>query len=243
MSALPLLLLPGTLCDRRVFDPVIAALNTGGVPAASTTTVADIGSATTIGAAAAGVLKQAPSSFVVCGLSQGGMVAIEICRRAPQRVCGLVLLSTNPLAETPLRSAARAQLLKRAAAGDFDGVLRDELLPAYFSHRRCRALGLERVVIDMANTLGVAVLARQASALRSRPDMRMTLTQLSLPTLWLAGQEDRLVPAAMQREVAQNMLDARFRVLPDCGHLCTLEAPQRVAAEIAAWWPRLVGGS
>ncbi len=238
MSSPPLLLLPGTLCDRRVFDPLVAELEaSAGAP--SCECVADLGAASTIVELATRILAQAPPKFVLCGFSQGGMVAVEICRLAPQRVIGLVLLSTNPLAETPARSAQRMRQLERAETGDLDGVVREELLPAYFSHKSAVAPELEQVVIDMATALGPEVFRRQVAALRARPDLRATLAGLQLPVLWLAGRADGLVPVSVQQSAAQTLLDGRFRVLPGCGHLCTLEAPDRVGAEILAWWPQL----
>ncbi len=238
MSSLPLVLLPGTLCDRRVFDTLVAELREH-ANAPTSMHIVDADDAANIGGQANRVLASAPPRFVLCGLSQGGMVAVEICRLAPQRVIGLVLLSTNPLAENPTRGAQRMRQLERAEAGDLEGVVREELLPAYFSHQPAVAPELVQVVIDMAIALGPEVFRRQAEALRTRPDLRATLAGLQLPVLWLAGQADALVPVLVQQSAAQQLLDGRFRVLPGCGHLCTLEAPRRVAAEILAWWPQL----
>lgn len=239
MCSPPLLLLPGTLCDRRVFDPLIAELEAGASLARSMQVV-DVGAACTIGGLAASVLAQAPPRFMLCGLSQGGMVAVEVCRLAPQRVVGLVLLSTNPLAEAPTRGAQRMRQLERAEAGDLEGVVREELLPAYFSHQPAATPRLEQVVIDMATALGPEVFRRQVTALRARPDLRATLGVLNMPVLWLAGQADALVPVSVQRSAARLLPDGHFRVLSGCGHLCPLEMPHRVAAEIVAWWPQLV---
>ena len=53
------------------------------------------------------MLTSAPAKFALAGLSMGGIVAMEVYRRAPERVTRIALMSTNPMAELPDRAAAR----------------------------------------------------------------------------------------------------------------------------------------
>ena len=97
-----LLLLPGMMCDQRLFAPQIAAFSdvvTIEVPALS--------DFATVRELATDVLDRAPASFMLAGLSMGGIVAMEIVRQASERVSKLALLDTNPLAETVDRQRAR----------------------------------------------------------------------------------------------------------------------------------------
>ncbi|MEO1307942.1 MAG: alpha/beta hydrolase, partial [Pseudomonadota bacterium] len=77
----PVLFLPGMMCDARLFWPQITALS----PTRSVQ-VAPLTGAASMGALAARVLDHAPRRFVLVGLSMGGIVAMEILRRAPDRV-------------------------------------------------------------------------------------------------------------------------------------------------------------
>ena len=86
------LLVPGMMCDSRVFGPQIEALSRD-----HAVTVANVSKAHSIREMAADVLFQAPPRFALCGLSMGGIVAMEILRRVPERVTRLCLISTTPL--------------------------------------------------------------------------------------------------------------------------------------------------
>lgn len=57
-----------------------------------------------------------------------------------------------------------------------------------------------------------------------------------MPTLVLVGDADALTPPAEAQEIAEGIGEkARLVVVPGCGHLATLEAPEAVTAELAAW--------
>src|SRR5262245_57432811 len=105
----PLVLLPGIVCDHAVWDPVIPALSR-----TAACQLHETGRARTLGAMAERVLAAAPPAFALAGHSMGGRVAIEIVRRAPERVRSLALLDTGyrPL---PLAQAAEDERAGRYA--------------------------------------------------------------------------------------------------------------------------------
>lgn len=90
------------MCDSRLFAPQAAAL-----AELAKVTVADLTGADTVEELAAAVLAAAPDRFALAGRSMGGIVAMEVCRQAPERVARLALLDTNHRAETPERQALR----------------------------------------------------------------------------------------------------------------------------------------
>ena len=100
-----LVLLPGLMCDARLFAPQIAAFS-----ADRAVLVPPLTGANTIAGMAYSVLQCAPPQFALAGLSMGGIVAMEIMRRAPERVTHLALMATNPRAEDPAVSANRCLL-------------------------------------------------------------------------------------------------------------------------------------
>src|SRR5579863_1745021 len=108
----PLLLLPGLLCDRRLWQPQIEALQ-GRVE----TIVADLTRDDSLTAMARSVLTEAPAKFALAGLSMGGYVAQEIMRQAPERVERLALIDTNARADTEEQSKARRELIALAEIG------------------------------------------------------------------------------------------------------------------------------
>src|SRR5258706_8373183 len=104
MAPTPLLLLPGLMCDRAVWGEMLLALggeNDIDIPA--------YGEIDSLGGMAERVLDFAPARFAVAGHSMGGRVALEIFRRAPERVTGLALLDTNYLPRAAGEAGAREE--------------------------------------------------------------------------------------------------------------------------------------
>jgi pimeloyl-ACP methyl ester carboxylesterase len=227
----PLVLLPGMMCDARLFEPQIEALSE-----VADIWVGDITRHRTMEALAVAVLQEAPfPRFALAGLSMGGIVAMSVVAQAPARVTRLALLDTNHLAETPERQALRQPQIDRAKAGQLRAVLVDEMKPNYLgpAHRTDQAL-LDRV-LAMGMDLGPEVFERQSLALRDRPDSSETLAGYEEPTLLLCGEHDALCPPARHGAMAELLRNAHLVVLPGAGHLTTLEAPAEVAAAMSRW--------
>src|SRR5262245_46903982 len=104
-----LVLVPGLLCTRALWEPQMAAL--GGF---AECTVADHTSNDTMEAIARSIRSAAPDRFALAGLSMGGYIAYEIVRQAPQRVERLALLDTGSRADAPERKARRLELIALA---------------------------------------------------------------------------------------------------------------------------------
>ncbi|KIT17538.1 alpha/beta fold hydrolase [Jannaschia aquimarina] len=225
----PLVLLPGMMCDARLFAPQAAALSKD-----HEIFVAKILAHDTVAALAADVLATAPPRFMLAGLSMGGIVAMEIVRRAPDRISALCLMDTNPRAEAPEVAAARIPQMDRVRAGDLRAVMRDEMKPNYLAAgpRRTEVLDL---CMAMAEALGPEVFLRQSRALQTRPDQRDTLRGVRVPTLILCGREDTLCPLHRHEEMAALVPGARLTVVEAAGHLPTLEQPRETVDAMRSW--------
>lgn len=231
MSRKPLLLLPGMMCDGRLF-----AAQLDGLADLADSVVANIGGAETVGDIAEQVLEAAPwPRFALAGLSMGGIVAMEMLRRAPERVERLALLDTNHRAETSERQALRQPQIERALRGGLRRVLIEEMKPLYLAPQNRDDESILDCVLDMALDLGPVVFARQSAALRSRPDQTETLRGARLPVLLLCGEADGLCPVSRHREMAALLPRARLEILSDAGHLPSLEQPEGTTAALRRW--------
>jgi pimeloyl-ACP methyl ester carboxylesterase len=227
----PLVLLPGLLCDRRLFGPQLPALEAGG----RRVLVPDLTGEGTVEALAARVLAEAPPGpFALCGLSMGGYVAQEIVRQAPERVARLALLDTRARADSPEETARRRGLIELAERGEFRGVT-PRLLPLLVHRDRLADGALTGLVQAMAAAVGRDAFLRQQRAIMARRDYRPLLAAIRVPTLVLCGREDAITPPEMHHEMAAAVPDATLVVLPNCGHLAPLERPGAVAAQLSAW--------
>lgn len=225
----PLVLLPGMMCDARIFAPQIFALSTDMAVMAAPITRGE-----RIEEIASHILTLAPSKFALAGLSMGGIVALEIVRRAPERVTRLALMDTSPLAETPAEAAAREAQIVGARAGRMLDVIRNDMLPNVLRPGPERS-DQQALMLDMAADLGPEVFVRQTRALQRRRDHQMTLRKIRQPALILCGADDRLTPPKRHEFMAQLIEFAQLRVIDDAGHLPVLDQPAAVTAAIRDW--------
>ncbi|WP_170335191.1 alpha/beta fold hydrolase [Ruegeria arenilitoris] len=225
----PLVLLPGLMCDARLFRAQTEALSRD-----RAVTVAPVSAGDRIEEIASGLLDQLPHRFALAGLSMGGVVALELIRRAPDRITRLCLMATDAQSDTPQIAAAREDLIVGAQAGRLEEVMRkvvgsDTLAP-----------GPQRIPIlnDLLKTameLGPELFVRQMRALQRRPDQQGTLRKIKAPTLVLCGAHDTLTPVRKHAFMADLIPGAELQVIDDAGHLPTLETPETVNEALARW--------
>ncbi|WP_349358404.1 alpha/beta fold hydrolase [Stappia sp.] len=229
MRDAPLILVPGLLCTADLFAAQIAALGSG-----RDVTVADHGRDTTLAAIAERLLAVGPERFALAGLSMGGYVAMEVMRRAPDRVTRLMLMDTTARPDTAEQTETRHQLMDQARVGRFDRIL-PALYPRFVHERRLDDRALRAAVARMAADTGADAFIRQQQAIIARPDARPHLPAIACPTTIVVGDGDRLTPPDLAREMRDLIPGSRLEIVPDCGHLAPLEAPQRVAALMRDW--------
>ena len=226
---LPLVLLPGMMCDARLFAPQIAAFS-GVRPVI----LAPISNRDNMRDLATDVLSIAPPRFALAGLSMGGIVAMEILRQAPDRIERIAFLDTNPCAEADDAKARRVPQMDAVRNGQLAAVMREEMKPNYLvdSPRKKKILDL---CMDMALELGPDVFLRQSQALMTRPDQTQTLRAARLPTLALCGAQDELCPISRHELIASLVPDAVLSVVANAGHMPTLEQPDATNAALSRW--------
>lgn len=226
-----LLLLPGNMCDARLWSGL------GGLPALH----ADLTQDDTIPAMAARALAEHPGALVPVGFSMGGIVALEMARQSPDRVRGLILADTNAGADLPERAALRPAQQQRVRGGELARIVADELKPAYLAAQNRDDPAIRSLVFDMAMGLGEDVFVQQSEALRTRADLAPVLDSLDGPVLLVCGAEDVLCPPAWHEAMAARCRHAELRVIAGAGHLLPLEQPQAFRAVLVDWLTRHFG--
>ena len=225
----PTVLIPGLTCSARLYADQIPALWRFGP-----VTVADHTRDDSMAAIARRILVAAPPRFALAGLSMGGYIAFEIMRQAPERVVKLALLDTGARAEAPEQTERRKVVIALAKSGRYDEVP-EIAFPIYVHPNRHNDQALKQTVRMMAAETGVEAFLRQQQAIIGRPDSRPGLAGIKCPTLVLVGDGDEATPPELAREIAGAIVGARLAVIPECGHLSTLEQPERVTAALIDW--------
>jgi pimeloyl-ACP methyl ester carboxylesterase len=224
-----LVLLPGLICDRALWEAQIAAL--GDI---AETHVGDLTQDESVDAMAQRVLAAAPAHFALAGLSMGGYASFAIMRRAPERVERLALLDTSARPDTPEQTQARKDMINLAQLGKFKGVT-PQLLPRWIHPEHMKNEALVRAVSEMTLRVGPEAFVRQQRAIMTRPDSRPGLSRITCQTLVLCGRDDQATPVEAHREIAADIPDSRLTIIEHCGHLSTMEKPGEVNAALRAW--------
>lgn len=177
------------------------------------------------------VLESYPGRLILAGASMGGYAAMAAARRAPERLAGLLLVGSRPEADTPERYAKRAETIAIARERGAEGIW-EAMRATLFTDdsdpdavERARRLTLDRTEDELVTGL---------EAIRDRPDSTAAYRQLGDRALTIVGDHDPFVPVEDARRFEPDAI-----VLPDCGHLLSLERPKefrRILDEVVARW-------
>jgi pimeloyl-ACP methyl ester carboxylesterase len=225
----PLLFLPGLLEDADAFEHQVAGL---GGPSACIT--ADLTRNDTIAALADDALEQAPADrFAVAAHSMGGYVALEMLRRAPERIERVAFLNTHARPDSPEAMENRRRLMALAER-DFPSVVQ-QLLPRIVATAHLKDSAVTGTITEMALGTGKEAFMRQERAIIGRIDSRPHLAAIRCPALIVAAREDAIMPLAWLEELAGGIPGARLEVVEASGHCSTLEQPERVTGLLRGW--------
>ena len=225
----PLVLLPGMMCDERLFAPQISELSKQ-----REVHFAQISGHETITELATEVLNNAPPVFALAGLSMGGIVAMEVLSQAADRVERLALLDTNPLAELSDVAKRRGPQIDAVKNGQLKEIIRDEMKPNYLFDGVKKTETL-KLCMDMALDIGPDAFIRQSIALRDRVDQKNTLRKYKRPALVLCGRHDVLCPLERHELMHTLLENSKLEIIEDAGHLPTLEQPKITTKALASW--------
>ena len=228
-APLPVVLVPGLNCSARLYADQIPALWRFGP-----VVVADHTRDDSMAAIAERILAAAPPRFAVVGLSMGGYIALTMLRAAPDRVERLALLDTSARPETPEQTERRKPQIALAESGRFAEVPPLQF-PVFVHRNRQNDDALRQRVCMMAEETGAEAFLRQQKAIMTRGDARPWLESITCPTLVLVGEGDELTPLPLSQELAAGIAGSRLVVVPDCGHLSTMERAEAVNRALVEW--------
>jgi pimeloyl-ACP methyl ester carboxylesterase len=237
-----LILVPGLLCDE-----VVWAHQSDALADLADVRVATNGARDTLGAMAEAIIAHAPARFALAGHSMGGRVALEVVRRVPERIVALALLDTGHLpvaaGDAGEREVAGRLALVDKARREGMRAMGREWMQGMVHPTRLADADLVSTILDMIERRTPELYAAQTQALIRRPDATPVLTSVRCPTLVLCGREDAWSPPRRHEEIRDLVAGSMLTVVPECGHMSTLEQPAAVTTALRDWLePVLEGG-
>jgi len=225
----PLYLLPGLMCDDRIWAAQVVAL-----AEYSPVAVGGYGDARSLETMARRVLASAPQKISLAGHSMGGRVALEIFRLAPERIERLALLDTGVHPVVPGEREKRMALLELGRREGIEALVDAWLLPMLHPDRR-RDADFVAPLREMCMKGGIARFENQVTALLERPDASALLAAIRCPALVGVGSDDAWASVEQHRAMAAAIAGAKLVIFPRAGHMTPVEAPGEVTAALHDW--------
>lgn len=186
-------------------------------------------------------LDCAPCHFV--GLSTGGFIGLRLGLRRPDLVRSLVLMDTSADAE-PAAALTQYRLMLAVVRRVGYWPLMRRVLPMFFAPKFLGDPARAGEVRQwrrrmMANDR--RAIAAFGHGIFGRESVHHRIGAIRVPTLVVVGEQDIPTPPAKARRIAERIPGAVLKVIPDAGHLCTIEEPAAVNAAIGEFLARLNG--
>ena len=169
---------------------------------------------------------------VLCGISMGGYISLRTVMRNPERVRGLILCDTMSLADQNIGRLHRHEALQ---------TIQEQGVPAYaegFSKKVLADWTLQqqpeivariKKIVSSHSPFAVSCLTL---ALVSRFDTTEALAKISVPTLILVGDNDKLIPMENIQLLKDKIPNAELAVLPKAGHMSNVENPEEFNSQL-----------
>ncbi|MFY8328100.1 alpha/beta fold hydrolase [Pseudoalteromonas sp. ZZD1] len=228
MAKNPVYILPGTLCNQRMFAAQIVALKNAGytphvIPFTQQASIAEMAELTK-------TIALEPAPFI--GFSMGGIVALALLKSNPELIQSLCLISSNHLADKPERPAIRLKQIAQANSTNIEDVLKSDFLPHYFHQPNEQ---YSQIALTMANELGVNAFSAQLQALATREDTLNIIAQTAKKLLFIGGEHDVLCPTNIQQTMHNACANSDLILLGNCGHFIPLERSNTLNVILLDW--------
>lgn len=224
MSKIPLILVPGLLCDKEVWAKQINSLRD-----IADIVVADLSKATTPEAMVDAVFSVAPSErFCLAGHSMGAWIAAEVAVRHPERVTKLCIISTSVAADTNVKAAHRHELINQVSQGQIESVI-DQLVDSFIFNETIRP-SVKRILTRNAPTF-----INQESAMLLRRNNLPLLKIIKCPTLIIHAENDKIFSLEDAKAIQTNIPHAKIEIVKDSGHMVIMEKPDIVSELMRVW--------
>ncbi|MBU2181113.1 MAG: alpha/beta hydrolase [Gammaproteobacteria bacterium] len=240
-----LLMIPGTMCDQRLWQPMLQTQ--AGQQLQQLFTIKDAAIWQQLDFAGMMETIVAPNAAHLLGFSMGGYLALshlltrystDVQQTSAPPIKSLVLLAATAGALADDEVQQRQQILQWLQTERYRGMSRKRLAEFIHPDQLDNPLVTEPV-LAMDKALGHDVLWMQLSQTSARQSLLMQLQQVSCPVLIVGGRDDKLVATATLEQMAALMPNTELVLLPDCGHMLPLEQPVLLANALLAFYQRI----
>lgn len=226
-SSLPIVFIPGASSDEAAWEPQRAYF-----AAKAHVVVVNLTAYDDIGAMSDYVLKQVPGDFMLAGTSMGGYVALDVLKKAQSRVKRVALCNTSARADTPQRQQERQAEINLGPDAYVQARKDDTHYFPLISKKSSQDKKLIEKLREISERVGYGCFSRHQTACANRAESLSFLPQITIPALITSGDEDQLIPPALQQEMHSRIKGAKLVTIEQAGHIAQLEQPDAMTAAL-----------
>lgn len=162
---------------------------------------------------------------IICGLSMGGFIALNVQKRFPDRFEALILCDTQCIADTPEVKTKRYKTIDDIKANG-ETEFNEGFIKSVF-HKD--SLTDKKEIVEKVRGVVFAnsqhIITMGLTALAERSESCSTLDEIDIPTLIICGREDVVTPLAQSEFMHKSIKGSILRIIDDAGHVSNLEQP------------------
>jgi pimeloyl-ACP methyl ester carboxylesterase len=163
---------------------------------------------------------------IICGLSMGGYVALNVMKRFPSHFEALILCDTQCIADTAEGKEKRYKIIKEIEAEgvtDFnEGFIKNVFHKDSITNKKELVEKLRNVVFSNSKN----IITKGFAALAEHSETCSILSEIRIPTLIICGREDKVTPLAQSEFMHKNIKGSILHVIDNAGHVSNLEQPK-----------------
>lgn len=222
MKKINLVLIPGLLSDKTVWE-----YQTGHLSDIANIIIPDLSGASTFSEMVDRIMKEAPEHFMLAGHSMGGRLVFEIIQRFPGRAAKLCFLATSAMSDSEEKKTLRKSIIKAAQKERYEEVI-------------TQLANLLTYNTDVKNDVIKMFLKNKDSLIKQEKAMLIQknyvdlLKNIKQPTLVMVGKQDKHFFQS-SIAIAKGIKHAKLKIIDHCGHMLTMEKPEKVSLLMREW--------
>lgn len=160
---------------------------------------------------------------IVCGLSMGGYILLNAVERYSDRFAAIILSDTQCIADTKENAEKRFKTIedihKNGLTEFTEGFLKNAFTEETLEKNKIVVENIRQVILANSTTAITSAL----KAMANRKETCTGLKNITVPTLILCGEEDKLTPPAQSEFLFKAIPNSEMHIIKSAGHLSNLE--------------------
>ena len=177
---------------------------------------------------------------IICGLSMGGYIVLNAIYRYPERFSGIVLSDTQCIADTAEVKEKRFESIAQIEERGKEDFASSFVKNAFSELSQTKKLEAIEEIKDTILSTSNETITAALKALAERQEMCATLPNITVPTLVICGEQDKVTPVKQAEFLVTNIGSAEIKIIEGAGHLSNLEQPEVFNQSVADFVGKLI---